>query len=118
MSNMKQQTPEFSQAVSRMTLTNIFFTALFYNLRVEQKPDLPASAGTDGVTLYYNPEWFAKFDTTEAVFTLLHEIGHVILFHSLRRGARDPHKWNIACDHAVNLMLKEYGYKSYPTDYC
>lgn len=43
---------------------------------------------------------------------------HVILYHSLRRGIRDPKLWNIACDHAVNLLLKEHGFKPYPYDYC
>jgi predicted metal-dependent peptidase len=116
---MKQDnTPEFSRAVSRLTLTNIFFTALLYSLKIERDDTLPFSACTDGVTLKYSGPWFAKFDTTEAVFTLAHELGHVILMHSLRRGIRDPKKWNIACDHATNLLLQQHGFKPYSSDYC
>lgn len=108
----------FTKSVSKLSLTNIFFTALLYNLKWQEKPDLPASAGTDGVYLYYNPEWFEKFDVTEGRFTLAHEIMHVVLMHSTRRGSRDPEIWNIACDHAVNLLLKEHDFQPYPTDPC
>lgn len=108
---MKQQTPEFSKAASRLTITDIFFTTLLYSLKIEPKDDLPAVAATDGAHLYYHPERF-KTELTDVlrVFALVHELMHVILFHSLRRGIRDPELWNIACDRVVNLLCVEYGF--------
>lgn len=108
----------FSKSVTQLTLKNVFFTALLYGLKRKEDNNFPACAGTDGVTLIINPDWFEKFDVKEGVFTLAHEIMHVILFHSLRRGIRNPQLWNIACDHASNLLLKEHGFEPYATDPC
>lgn len=113
---MKMQTPEFSKAASRLTCTDIFFTSLLYTLKIEAREDLPAAAATDGVHLYYHPVRFAKeFTAPERIFVLVHELLHVILFHSLRRGIRKPDVWNIACDHVVNLLAQEYQYSA-PSD--
>lgn len=117
--SQKQQTPAFSKAASRLTLTNIFFTALLYNLKIEAREDLPAAAATDGVHLYYHPIRFTKeFTDPERVFVLVHELLHVILFHNVRRGIRTPGRWNIACDHAVNLLCVEYGFTKPKNCYC
>ena len=116
---MKENTPEFSKAASRLTCTNIFFTSLLYSLKIEAREDLPAAAATDGVHLYYHPKLFAEdFTEQERVFVLVHELLHVILFHSLRRGIRDPMRWNIACDHAVNLLCVEYEFTKPKDCYC
>lgn len=116
---MKQQTAAFSKAASRLTCTNIFFTSLLYSLKIEAREDLPAAAATDGVHLYYHPKLFAEdFTEPERVFVLVHELLHVILFHSLRRGIRDPMRWNIACDHAVNLLCVEYEFTKPKDCFC
>jgi predicted metal-dependent peptidase len=41
---------------------------------------------------------------------LAHEVLHVIFQHSSRRSNRDPELWNIAADHAINLLLIEQGF--------
>lgn len=87
----------------------MFFTSLLFSLKIEAREDLPCVAATDGVHLYYHPTRFAKEMTDQLrVFAIIHELLHVILFHSLRRGIRDPELWNIACDFAVNLLCVEY----------
>jgi predicted metal-dependent peptidase len=113
-----KQTPEMTRAMSGLTIKGeVFFTSLLYTLKIEPKPDLPAPAATDGVHLYYQPEQFAKdFTDTQRVFVLVHEILHVVLMHSLRRGIRDPKRWNVACDHVVNLLCNDYGFPT-PTGY-
>lgn len=108
---MQKHTPEFTKALSSMTCTNVFFTALLYNMKIEARDDLPAAAATDGVHLYYHPERYAKeFSKAEQVFVIVHELLHVILMHPMRRGIRDPQRWNIACDYVDNLLCKEYGF--------
>ena len=108
---------EFTQAITQMTLNNVFFTALFYSLKVERNDELvdpmgnPGVACTDGAKLVYRADQFAaKFTKGERVSVLVHELLHVILYHPLRRGIRDPLLWNVACDFAVNLLLQEYGF--------
>lgn len=113
----QQHSAEFTRAVSRLTLTNIFFTALLYNLELIRDDELkgpdgsPGVACTDGVRLIYNATTLlSMFTDAERVSLLAHEIMHVILFHSLRRGIREPLLWNVACDFVVNGLLQEYGF--------
>ena len=40
-------------------------------------------------------------------FVLAHDALHCGLSHFARREHRDAHRWDIACDHAVNQLLKE-----------
>jgi predicted metal-dependent peptidase len=47
----------------------------------------------------------------ERIFVLVHEAMHVALLHMTRLADRVHRKWNIACDHYINLMLIERGYK-------
>ena len=108
---MQKHTPEFTRAVSSLTCTDVFFTALLYNTKIEARDDLPAAAATDGVHIYYHPERYAKeFSRAEQVFVIVHELLHGILFHPMRRGIRDAQGWNIACDYVVNLLCQEYGF--------
>lgn len=64
------------------------------------------TAGTDGKTFYYNPEFLAGISRKEILGVMAHEVLHAGLGHIWRRGQRDPHKWNIAADYAVNVILK------------
>ena len=107
-----KHTPEFTKALSILTCTNVFFTALLYNLKIEARDDLPGGScgATDGVHLYYHPERFAALASDQRVWLIVHELLHVILFHNTRRGIRTPDRWNIACDHAVNLLTVDYGF--------
>jgi len=108
-----KHTPEFTKALSSLTCTNVFFTALLYNLKIEARDDLPGEGcgATDGVHLYYHPDRFAKtLNRAQQVWLIVHELLHVILFHTTRRGIRNPERWNVACDHAVNLLCKDYGF--------
>ena len=115
----QENSVEFTNAVSQLTLQDIFFTALFYSLKVERDDGLtmpgggPGVACTDGVRLIYRSDtWRDMFTAPQRVTVLAHEILHVILYHSLRRGIRDPQRWNVAADHCVNLLLKEYNFSA------
>ena len=64
------------------------------------------TAMTNGTHLVVNPDYFYELIRDERMTLFLHELGHVVLGHHLRRGDREKKLWNIACDHEVNLMLK------------
>ncbi len=68
------------------------------------------TAATDGVHLYFNPEFYQKLlpETRETV--LLHELWHVAYLHILRCGSRDPEIWNVACDYVINNALIAGGF--------
>lgn len=109
-------TPEFRQALTRLTLRNdaVFFIAMLYSLRHERYDPLiirghRTPAATDGAVLVYDGELFSKDSLDDRQYTFVHEILHVLYFHPLRRGIREPNLWNIACDYVVNGMIDEAG---------
>jgi predicted metal-dependent peptidase len=55
--------------------------------------------------LEYNREWYVSLPDNQALGVLLHELMHLLLLHALRRGARDPQLWAVACDLAVNQHI-------------
>ncbi|MDP9121887.1 MAG: metallopeptidase domain containing protein, partial [Acidobacteriota bacterium] len=63
------------------------------------------TAWTDGTQVAVNPSWFASLSDEHRVTVLAHECYHIALAHHLRRGNRDPGRWNVACDYAVNYLL-------------
>ena len=65
---------------------------------------------TDGYHIFFNANWVADLRQSEIRGVLAHEVLHVIFQHSSRRGNRDPELWNIAADHAINLLLIEQGF--------
>ena len=107
--DVKEQAERLSLARSRLMLKAPFFAQLVMRLRTTFTEQVP-TAGVDGVNLLINPRFWASLDPTEIQFVLCHEIMHCVLLHHLRRGARDPLKWNLAADHAVNLLLNDMGY--------
>lgn len=60
-----------------------------------------------------NPDFLSKLSEPELMFVLYHELHHVFLAHTVRRGARDFYLWNVACDAIVNASLaKDFGLSS------
>jgi predicted metal-dependent peptidase len=66
---------------------------------------------TDGYHIFYNSTWVETLTQSELRGVLAHEVLHVIFQHSSRKLHRDAIKWNIAADHAINLLLLEQGFK-------
>jgi predicted metal-dependent peptidase len=100
--------------VSKIIITDVFFTALLYELNVEPVEDLNVRgqktiACTDGINMYYRPDMFDERSLNDRMFILMHEILHGILMHTIRRGYRDPMMWNVAADFIVNGTLHEHG---------
>src|SRR6266568_3278486 len=72
-------------------------------------PSPVATMATDGVSLFYNPEFVESLNAAELVGTLAHEVMHPALQHHTRRGDRNQARWNMACDYAINPMLLDAG---------
>ena len=64
---------------------------------------------TDGVSLYYNPDFVETLNAATLAGTLAHEVMHPALHHHVRRSGRDPKRWNVACDFAINPLLVDAG---------
>jgi predicted metal-dependent peptidase len=64
---------------------------------------------TDGMSLFYNPDFVETLNATTLAGTLAHEVMHPALHHRVRRSGRDPKRWNVACDFAINPLLVDAG---------
>lgn len=71
--------------------------------------DIPTAA-TNGVSIWWNPDFFKASSLALNKSVLVHELWHIGRMHCLRRGPRDNDDWNIACDHAINIGMDEDGF--------
>jgi len=51
-----------------------------------------------------------KMKNKELIGIVAHEIMHCAVGHLFGKGNRDHERWNIADDHAINLILQKNGY--------
>jgi predicted metal-dependent peptidase len=68
-----------------------------------------ATTATDARKLYYNPEFIESLSMSQTQFMLAHEALHCALSHFARRQHRVQHRWDLACDYAINPLLLEDG---------
>jgi predicted metal-dependent peptidase len=78
------------------------------------KPERCKTIGTDVRALYYNPEYINNLTLEQTQFVLAHEALHCALSHFARRHHRVKHRWDIACDLAINPLLIKDGLKPPP----
>jgi hypothetical protein len=96
------------KARTALLLDHPFFGTLLFRLG-ERACSSIATMATDGVSLYFNPEFVEKLSSAELIGTLAHETMHPALQHHTRRGGREPQRWNMACDYAINPLLVDAG---------
>ena len=86
-----------------------FFSTVAFSLKTSFSEEI-ATAGTDGVSLIFNPNFFLSLSKQERLFLYLHEISHVIFMHMLRGKDKDKRKYNMAADYVINIYLQDLGY--------
>jgi predicted metal-dependent peptidase len=94
------------QGRTKLLLDFPFFGVLILRLKDIETPSIDTMA-TDGVSLFYNPEFVAKLTPPELLGCLAQEVMHPALQHHTRRGTRSPKRWNIACDFAINPLIRD-----------
>lgn len=98
------------KARTALLLDHPFFGSLLYRLKDRESLAVKTMA-TDGVSLLWNPEFVQTLTAATLAGTLAHEVMHPALHHHLRRSGRDPKRWNVACDYAINPLLVDAGLK-------
>lgn len=106
--NSRQQRLSASQL--RLRSRHPFFASLALYARIQITSGVD-SAATNGLDVFFNPEFLDRLRSEEVDAVLLHEVLHAALLHVTRRGARDPVLWNFAADIVVNAMLTDQGMK-------
>jgi predicted metal-dependent peptidase len=66
------------------------------------------SACTNGKVIKWDRDFVNENSNEELLTIAVHELHHVFKKHMLRRGDRDPMKWNIACDYHINAEINRY----------
>ena len=85
-----------------------FFGSVVANSNFIAEPAV-ATAGTDGKTIYYNPNFIESITEDQQTFIFAHAICHIAFDHIFRSEGKDKDLWNIATDSVVNAFLKQDG---------
>jgi len=111
MNNSKQAIEtKLAAARTRLILDKPFLGALVLRLpMVEAKDSWCPTTATDAKTFYYNPTYINALTMSQTQFILAHEALHCALSHFQRRQHRVKHRWDLACDFAINPLLIEDG---------
>ncbi len=99
-----------SSAKQNLVLSHAFFATIALNLQFVETRFIRTMA-VDGVHLFYNPDFVDDLTSDELLGVIAHEVLHLALTHHTRRNGRDPELWNIACDHAINHIVSDAGFR-------
>jgi predicted metal-dependent peptidase len=89
---------------AQMLLKYPWWASLYLHLgRLET--DSVDTMAVDGTHLFFNPNFTESLTNKECMGVLMHETAHCAFLHCYRRKYREPERWNIACDKAVNAVL-------------
>ena len=106
---------KLSAARTRLILDKPFLGALVLRLpMVEADPNWCRTTATDARAFYYNREFIDALSLDHVQFMLAHEALHCALSHFARRQHRVKHRWDVACDHAINPLLVDDGLRAPP----
>ncbi len=101
---------KLSAAGSALILDKPFLGALVLRMPlIAADPGWCRTTGTDARAIYYNPEYIQGLSLAQTQFVLAHEALHCALSHFVRRQHRIKHRWDIACDLAINPILVKDG---------
>lgn len=92
----------------RLLVKYPFFGSVVANSNFIAEPAV-ATAGTDGKTIYYNPNFIESITDDQQIFIFAHVICHIAFDHIFRSEGKDKDLWNIATDSVVNALLKKDG---------
>lgn len=106
-----------AKARGKLLIKHIFYATLVLSTPFEIDNSIPTAA-TDMRKIVYNEKFINSLPTDVVMFVIVHEVMHIMLKHGLRRGFRKHGLWNIACDHAINLILTKGGFAVWDKAYC
>lgn len=106
---------KLSAARTRLILDKPFLGALVLRLPMRQAdPKWCRTTATDARAFYYNAQYLEGLTLDQTQFILAHEALHCALSHFARREHRAKHRWDLACDLAINPLLIKDGLKPPP----
>ncbi len=100
-----------TKARTQLMLDNPFLGNLVLHLPLVAADYWCKTSATDAKSFYYNAKFINSLDNNQIKFVLIHEALHCALTHFARRGNRVKHKWDLACDFAINPLLVKEGFR-------
>ncbi len=101
---------KLAAARTRLIIDKPFLGALVLRLPMEMADaNWCKTTATDAKTFYYNPDYISELTIEQTQFVLAHEALHCALSHFARRQHRIKHRWDLACDLAINPILVKDG---------
>lgn len=100
---------KITKARAGLVLDNPFFGSLALRTRLKEDPDCQ-TAWVNGPEMGFNPDFIDGLSLDETKGIIAHEIMHLAAAHHARRQERDPQKWNMAADAAINGILDRSGF--------
>ncbi len=101
---------KLTKARTQLMLDKPFLGNLVLRLPLVAADSWCKTSATDAKNFYYNPEFIDALNNHQIKFVLIHEALHCALTHFARRGNRAKHKWDLACDFAINPLLVKEGF--------
>jgi predicted metal-dependent peptidase len=99
---------KLAAARTRLILEKPFLGSLVMHLPLKAAdPKWCKTTATDAKSFYYNPTYIGRLTLEQTQFVLAHEAMHCALSHFARRNHRQKHRWDVACDYAVNMILDD-----------
>jgi predicted metal-dependent peptidase len=99
---------KLAAARTRLILEKPFLGALVMHLPMKAAdPKWCKTTATDARNFYFNPDYISRLTLEQTQFVLAHEAMHCALSHFNRRNHRQKHRWDVACDYAVNMILDD-----------
>ncbi len=106
---------KLAAARTRLILDKPFLGALVLRMPLEMgDPAWCITAATDAKKIYFNYEYINQLHGSETQFVLAKQALHCALSHFSRRNHRIKHRWDLACEYAVNPILVEEGFTPPP----
>jgi predicted metal-dependent peptidase len=99
-----------TKARERLLVRARFFGSIALWLDWVEAPEVGTMA-TDGRHVWFCRQWCEAQGVRKTMGVIAHEVLHVVDKHHLRRGERDPERWNIAADLLINRLLTEDAYE-------
>lgn len=108
MHDLKALETKLAAARTRLILEKPFLGALVMHLPLKASDaQWCKTTATDARNFYFNPAYIARLTLEQTQFVLAHEAMHCALSHFARRNHRQKHRWDVACDYAVNMILDQ-----------
>lgn len=101
---------KLSAARTKLIIDKPFLGALVLRLpMIKADPNWCKRTATDAKSFYFNEQYIKSLSNEQTQFILAHEALHCALSHFARREHRIKHRWDLACDFAINPMLMNDG---------